>query len=393
MDVPVQARPDWSKRTTCWCVMRNSELETMKVTAAQGNLQRLARRVRIRRDTGRRRSHDSSRPRFVCRASWKSCGSRKRSLQRQLELVQEDWNSSPCRSPIDGQVDHLEGARTVDPPPGGKGPDPDDSRRAAGRVGAGTFRCPKTDMGYINDARRELGDEPAGQIHHGHDPGATHEGKIKEIGTDRRSARRGGQHRADPRGDRQGGLENRASRPAPASTAKVYVGRASIGYVWFHDLISFVQSKILFRILLVPFDAATTPQKRPRWRDTRRRCPMLVHSLMTTMLMALATGAGQPAAARRPKRSLTTATSPRSITLSCPASDAGMLMNLHARRRAVSSRRTRILATIDDREAKALYDVKRFDYEVAKQLAESDSRSANAISRRRRGRDCAIRNT
>ena len=32
-----------------------------------------------------------------------------------------------------------------------------------------------------------------------------------------------------------------------AATAKVYCGRRAIGYVWFHDLIAFVQ-KMLFRI-------------------------------------------------------------------------------------------------------------------------------------------------
>jgi hypothetical protein len=37
-------------------------------------------------------------------------------------------------------------------------------------------------------------------------------------------------------------------RPGATVTAKIRVGRASIGYVWFHDLISFVQSKILFKI-------------------------------------------------------------------------------------------------------------------------------------------------
>jgi hypothetical protein len=37
-------------------------------------------------------------------------------------------------------------------------------------------------------------------------------------------------------------------RPGATATAKVYCGWASIGYVWFHDLISFVQTKILFRL-------------------------------------------------------------------------------------------------------------------------------------------------
>lgn len=37
-------------------------------------------------------------------------------------------------------------------------------------------------------------------------------------------------------------------RPGATVTAKIYCGRRSIGYVWFHDLIAFVQSRILFRL-------------------------------------------------------------------------------------------------------------------------------------------------
>ena len=36
-------------------------------------------------------------------------------------------------------------------------------------------------------------------------------------------------------------------RPGAEVTANVYCGRRSVGYVWFHDLIAFVQSRILFR--------------------------------------------------------------------------------------------------------------------------------------------------
>jgi multidrug efflux pump subunit AcrA (membrane-fusion protein) len=39
-----------------------------------------------------------------------------------------------------------------------------------------------------------------------------------------------------------------------------------------------------------------------------------------------------------------------------------------------------VLATIDDREAKALFEVKRLDYEVAKQKAESDAELRHAIA-------------
>ena len=37
-------------------------------------------------------------------------------------------------------------------------------------------------------------------------------------------------------------------RPGAEVSAKVDCGSRSIGYVWFHDLIEFVQAKILFRL-------------------------------------------------------------------------------------------------------------------------------------------------
>lgn len=42
-------------------------------------------------------------------------------------------------------------------------------------------------------------------------------------------------------------LEDIELRPGASVTAKIACGRRSIGYVWFHDVIAFVQSKILFR--------------------------------------------------------------------------------------------------------------------------------------------------
>jgi hypothetical protein len=37
------------------------------------------------------------------------------------------------------------------------------------------------------------------------------------------------------------------TRPGATVKAKVHCGRAAIGYVWFHDLVNFVYSRILFR--------------------------------------------------------------------------------------------------------------------------------------------------
>jgi hypothetical protein len=78
------------------------------------------------------------------------------------------------------------------------------------------------------------------------EPGNKHEGEVIEVG-----------ERADVHGEEgntvfikvainREDFDNR--RPGATVTAKVHCGWAPIGYVWFHDLIAFVQTKILFRV-------------------------------------------------------------------------------------------------------------------------------------------------
>ena len=108
------------------------------------------------------------------------------------------------------------------------------------------LQMPENRMGFINDARAEQGPDLKVEYITATNPGATHLGTIKRI------------HRsAEVRGEAGNTVliqvaidKNDVPDRLPGSdvTAQVYCGRASIGYVWFHDLVSFVQSKILFRI-------------------------------------------------------------------------------------------------------------------------------------------------
>jgi multidrug efflux pump subunit AcrA (membrane-fusion protein) len=99
---------------------------------------------------------------------------------------------------------------------------------------------------------------------------------------------------------------------------------------------------------------------------------------MTTMVFALATAAGQqgdaPTEAVIENCDIGSIKSPQ-----LPASDAGVLINLHATD-GQPVKKGMVLATIDDREAKALYEVKRLDFEVALQAAKSDADVRNAIA-------------
>ncbi len=105
---------------------------------------------------------------------------------------------------------------------------------------------------------------------------------------------------------------------------------------------------------------------------------MLTHSLFATAVVALATAAGQPSAqaqeATMENCNIISIESPK-----LPASDAGVLINLHVTD-GQQVKKGMVLATIDDRDARAMYDVKRLDYEVAKQQAESDADLRHAIA-------------
>jgi len=109
------------------------------------------------------------------------------------------------------------------------------------------LRMPEDRMGFINQARADLKTDalPVTYIT-ATDPGSEHEGTVSEV------------HRsAEVRGEEGNTVLIRVAinkedvpdrRPGATVTAQVYCGRTSIGYAWFHDLVTFVQSKILFRI-------------------------------------------------------------------------------------------------------------------------------------------------
>ena len=100
-------------------------------------------------------------------------------------------------------------------------------------------------MGHVTKAQRELGDDLKVAYNLATEPGADYEGKIEEI-----------HESAEVRGeegntvlikvaiDKQKHLD--LLRPGANVKARVYCGRASVGYWLFHDALDFVQSRILF---------------------------------------------------------------------------------------------------------------------------------------------------
>ena len=107
------------------------------------------------------------------------------------------------------------------------------------------IQMPEDYIGHISKAQAELKKALPVQYVMATQPGDTFEGAIDEVHSI-----------AEVRGEEGNTVLVRVAinkqdltelRPGVAVTAKVYCGRRSLGYVWFHDLIAFVQSKILFR--------------------------------------------------------------------------------------------------------------------------------------------------
>lgn len=101
-------------------------------------------------------------------------------------------------------------------------------------------------MGHIASARRQLGDPLQVAYILATDPDTTRQGTVTEV------------HKsAEIRDENQNTVLLRVAinkheledlRPGATVTARVYCGRRAIGYVWFHDLIDWVNAKILFRL-------------------------------------------------------------------------------------------------------------------------------------------------
>jgi hypothetical protein len=110
------------------------------------------------------------------------------------------------------------------------------------------IKMPEDRMGYIIRAQEQLGDQPLKVTFFvATDPGVEMTGTVKEIhGRAEAVGEEGNMVKLWVQIDKA--LLPSAPRPGASVTAKVDCGKRAIGFVWFHDVWAFIQSRILFRL-------------------------------------------------------------------------------------------------------------------------------------------------
>ena len=108
------------------------------------------------------------------------------------------------------------------------------------------LRMPEDRAGYLSEALRNMGKDLKVTYRLATDPGVDHEGRVTEV--------RG---IADIHGEEGNTVLVKVAinkedldylRPGADVMAKIHCGKRSLGYVWFHDVINFIHSRVLFKL-------------------------------------------------------------------------------------------------------------------------------------------------
>ena len=167
-------------------------------------------------------------------------------LQKQVDLYKEKKDMLTVRSPIDGKITtwQLE-ERLINRPV--------EKSQVLMTVADSTknwqleVHMPEDRMGHIKKAQQKMGDDLNVDYILATDPSRTLHGKVSEV-----------HEAAEVQGDEGNTVLVRVKidehdlgpevRPGASVSAKIDCGRRSLGYVWLHDVLEFIQSKVLFRI-------------------------------------------------------------------------------------------------------------------------------------------------
>jgi len=165
------------------------------------------------------------------------------SLKRQYQILQEQQSELHVGSPIEGEVLTWDLAQLLEARPVQCG---QVLMSVADLEGPWVLelQVPDDRIAHVLDARRDLGDDLSVFFIAATDPGVTHRGQVERIAV--RTEITDAQESVvlvTVKIDR-----DEFSKLVPGATvvAKIHCGRRPIGYVWLHDLLEAVQSRIMF---------------------------------------------------------------------------------------------------------------------------------------------------
>jgi len=234
---------DMVEKDQVLAVLRDVDLE-VEITRVNGQL--LATHERITalgmQLLQRRNLTDEEKGRLM--GERKEAEAQEESLNKQLDLLKEKNRELKVRSPIPGQIVTVDVENKLINRPVQRG---QVLMRVAdlGSQWQLELRMPENRMGHITQAQQQFGDRLDVRYQLATDPGQDFYGHIQET-----------HYSAEVHGEEGNTVTIKVAidktelphlRPGGTVTGKVYCGRRSIGYVWFHDVFEFIQSRIIFR--------------------------------------------------------------------------------------------------------------------------------------------------
>ncbi len=167
------------------------------------------------------------------------------SLEAQLKVLRLQQSDLILTSPIDGQILTWEAARILESRPVRRG---DLLVEVADVAGPWVLEIhvPDQDVGYVNDARRELKPDLDVSFILATDSKTTWHGTVRDVASDTHSHGESGPTvLVTVEIDRSDIPENQL-RPGATVIPHIHAGQRPIGFVWFRELIHTVQTKLLF---------------------------------------------------------------------------------------------------------------------------------------------------
>lgn len=225
-------------------VLRDPELEsdTPRIIGEIATVNERLKGVQAARLSGGNSADAVSRARQLT-AEEEELKERLRTLERQRSLIEERNQALTLRSPIDGKVLTFDVAQHLSARPVDRG----QSLLTLGETSGPWIvevRVADKDAGHLLRARKAIDPQLTVEFMLSSDPGRKYQGQVREISQSSEIDEAGRSHvRVIVQFDR-GQLEQ--PRAGATVLPRIHCGRMSLGYVWLHDLIDAIRTKILF---------------------------------------------------------------------------------------------------------------------------------------------------